>query len=70
LYSSSAKTDNGSKVKEVLAIFEKWNIKTMTEKAIMDYQQKAITELEAIKMSESRKGTLLAITDYLNKREM
>lgn len=69
LYSSSNETDNGSKVSEVLALFEKLNIKTMTEKAVMDYQQKAISELEAIKMSESRKGTLLAITDYLNKRE-
>ncbi len=70
LYSPSAKIEKDEKVSEVLAIFDKLQIKSITEAAIMNYQRKAIEELEAINMSGSRKGTLLAITDYLNKREV
>lgn len=70
LYSPSAKIEKEEKVKEVMDIFGKLQIKSITEEAIMDYQRKAIEELEAINMSGSRKGTLLAITDYLNKREV
>lgn len=69
LYSPSATVGKDEKVKEVLSLFDKLQIKSITEEAIMYYQRKAIEELEAINMSGSRKGTLLAITDYLNKRE-
>lgn len=61
--------DEEEKVNSVMDIFDRLNIKEETQNTIKKYQKAAIQSLDAINISEGRKGTLLAITDYLDKRE-
>lgn len=62
--------DRNEKVKAVMQIFNELNIKKETQDSIKKFQEAAIRSLDAINISEGRKGTLLAIVDYLDKREV
>jgi len=68
-FDSSKNFDDKEKVKAVMEIFNRFGIREETQHTIRQYQQEAIQALDAINISEGRKGTLLAITDYLDKRE-
>ncbi|MCF8334492.1 MAG: polyprenyl synthetase family protein [Bacteroidales bacterium] len=61
--------DEQEKLNAVLEIFNQLNIREETQKSVKKYQKAAIQSLDAINISEGRKGTLLAIVDYLDKRE-
>ena len=61
--------DDEEKVNSVMEIFDRLSIREETQNTIKKYQKNAIQSLDAINISEGRKGTLLAITDYLDKRE-
>jgi len=69
-FDNSKKFEDGEKIRTVMEIFDQLGIKEETQNTIKEYQQKAIQALDAINISEGRKGTLLAITDYLDKREV
>ena len=69
-FDNSKSFEDQEKITAVMEIFNQLGIKEETQNTIKDYQQKAIQALDAINISEGRKGTLLAITDYLDKREV
>ena len=69
-FDSAKKFEDQEKIAAVMEIFNQLGIEEETKNAVKGYQQKAIQALDAINISEGRKGTLLAITDYLDKREV
>lgn len=61
--------DADSKVKEVLSIYEKLNIRTLTEQAIEEEFHLAEESLKAIQLPEERKSTLYEISRSLLGRD-
>lgn len=61
--------DADTKVKEVLSIYEKLNIRTLTEKAIEEEFHLAEEALKAIQLPEERKSTLYEISRSLLGRD-
>lgn len=61
--------DADTKVKEVLSIYEKLNIRTLTEQAIEEEFHLAEESLKAIQLPEERKSTLYEISKSLLGRD-
>jgi len=61
--------DNDEKVKEVLAIFNKYNISQLTRDLMEDYYSKAMVFLKKIHLSSEKEQMLTKMADSLMKRD-
>lgn len=61
--------DSAEKVKEVLAIYEKYGVREYAEKTKQDYIQKALDHLHNTSLNDEKKEILLDLVDYLVKRD-
>ncbi len=67
LYSTRNQNDE-DKVVEILAIFERYGIKSLTGEVIMNYYNKALQNLAGIRLSEESKAPLLSLAEGMLKR--
>jgi len=61
--------DNQEKVKEVLELFNKYNIDQLTRDLMEDYYGKAIVYLKQIQLSSSKEEVLIGLADTLMQRD-
>lgn len=67
--SLKAKEDQSTKVEEVTALYEKYGIRDMTEKAISDYYEQGLQTWEQLDMKTDSKDALKAFADKLRNRD-
>jgi geranylgeranyl diphosphate synthase, type II len=65
---SAEMIDHREKIKSVLQVYEKLNLRQLTEFEIMSYYEKAVKLMEEINVEPKRKKALKGIADQLNDR--
>jgi len=69
IFSGKQDIDNTTKIAKVKALYDKVDVKGMTEKTIQKYYDKAHSLIDSIDASNDKKADLLAYADKLLKRE-
>ncbi|MCO5233734.1 MAG: polyprenyl synthetase family protein [Chitinophagales bacterium] len=62
-------SNSSEKIKDVLNIYEKYQIKNSVEQSKQSYIDKAIAHLDAILLEKEKKDILFQLTEYLVKRD-